>query len=79
MFRWWFYLLVFDFIVLMWCGAQPATGIYRDIALAGTTYWFAYFLVILPILGLIEKPLPVPDTIEQDFNNHYASDTPPAE
>jgi len=79
MFRWWFYLLVVDFIVLMWCGAQPAEPPYSTIALIGSTYWFAYFLVILPILGVIEKPLPQPKTIEEDFNNHYPSAKTPAE
>ncbi|MCC5961066.1 MAG: cytochrome b N-terminal domain-containing protein [Rhodobacteraceae bacterium] len=67
MFKWWFWLLVVDFFVLMWAGAMPAEGIYTDIALIGTAYWFAYFLVILPILGVIEKPLPQPETIEADF------------
>jgi ubiquinol-cytochrome c reductase cytochrome c1 subunit len=33
---------------------------YAAIALIGAAYWFAYFLVILPILGVIEKPLPSP-------------------
>jgi quinol-cytochrome oxidoreductase complex cytochrome b subunit len=28
-----------------------------------TAYYFAYFLLVLPILGLVEKPLPVPDSI----------------
>ena len=28
-----------------------------------TAYYFAYFLVILPVLGLTEKTLPVPDSI----------------
>ncbi|MGR3662765.1 MAG: cytochrome b [Paracoccaceae bacterium] len=79
MFRWWYYLLVIDFIVLMWCGAQPAEGIYGIIALIGATYWFGYFLVILPILGVIEKPLTPPKTIEEDFNNHYPSSKTPAE
>jgi len=79
MFRWWFYLLVIDFVVLMWCGAQPAEPPYSIIALIGATYWFAYFLVILPILGVIEKPLPLPETIEEDFNNHYPSAKTPAE
>jgi ubiquinol-cytochrome c reductase cytochrome b subunit len=46
-------------------------GIYPYIALIGSTYWFAYFLVILPLLGVIEKPLPQPATIEEDFNAHY--------
>jgi quinol-cytochrome oxidoreductase complex cytochrome b subunit len=26
-------------------------------------YYFAYFLVITPVLGLAEKPLPVPDSL----------------
>ncbi|MCH8467478.1 MAG: cytochrome b N-terminal domain-containing protein [Roseinatronobacter sp.] len=69
MFKWWFWLLVIDFFVLMWAGAMPAEGIYTTIALIGTAYWFGYFLVILPILGVIEKPLPQPATIEEDFKN----------
>jgi len=28
-----------------------------------TFYYFAYFLAILPILGLVEKPLKRPDSI----------------
>ncbi len=71
MFKWWFWLLVIDFFVLMWVGSQPAEGIYGTISLIATTYWFAYFLVILPLLGVIEKPLPQPETIEDDFNAHY--------
>ncbi|NBB99205.1 MAG: cytochrome b [Alphaproteobacteria bacterium] len=67
MFKWWFWLLVVDFFVLMWAGAMPAEGIYSTISLIGTAYWFGYFLVILPILGVIEKPLPQPATIEEDF------------
>jgi len=71
-FKWWFYLLVIDFIVLMWVGAMPAEGIYPYIALMGSAYWFAYFLVILPLLGVIEKPLPQAATIEEDFRAHAA-------
>ncbi|MEL7091464.1 MAG: cytochrome b, partial [Pseudomonadota bacterium] len=71
MFKWWFWLLVVDFFVLMWVGAMPAEGIYPYIALIGSTYWFAYFLVILPLLGVIEKPDPQPATIEEDFAAKY--------
>jgi len=67
MFKWYFWLLVVDFFVLMWAGAMPAEGIYTTISLIGTTYWFAYFLVILPLLGVIEKPTTPPATIEADF------------
>jgi len=74
MFKWWFYLLLVDFMVLMWVGAMPAEGIYPYIALLGSAYWFAYFLVILPLLGVIEKPMPPVGTIEEDFNAHYGKD-----
>jgi ubiquinol-cytochrome c reductase cytochrome b subunit len=75
MFKWWFWLFVVDFFVLMWVGRPPAEGIYPYIALIGSAYWFAYFLVILPLLGVIEKPLPQPATIEEDFKSTTASPT----
>ena len=60
-------------------GAQPAEGIYPYIALAGAAYWFAYFLVILPILGVVERPEPMPASIEEDFDAHYGPAAHPAE
>lgn len=72
MFRWWFVLLVLDFIVLTWAGGRPAEGIYAIIALAGSAYWFAYFLIILPLLGVLEKPDPLPHSIEEDFERMHA-------
>jgi ubiquinol-cytochrome c reductase cytochrome b subunit len=71
MFKWWFALLVVDFIVLMWVGAQEAKFPYDWISLIASAYWFAYFLIILPLLGVIEKPLSQPETIEDDFKEHY--------
>jgi ubiquinol-cytochrome c reductase cytochrome b subunit len=43
-------------------------------------YYFAYFLVITPILGLVEKPLPIPDTISSPVLSHpaHAPDGTPA-
>ncbi|QIE56434.1 cytochrome b [Pikeienuella piscinae] len=71
MFRWAFVVLVIDFLVLMWAGGQPAEGIVPLLSLIGTVYWFGYFLVILPVLGITEKPNPQPATIEADFDAHY--------
>jgi ubiquinol-cytochrome c reductase cytochrome b subunit len=71
MFKWWFGILVADFIFLMWLGARPAEEPYATFSLIGATYWFAYFLVILPLLGVIEKPSAPPATIEDDFNAKY--------
>ena len=78
-FKWWFWILAVDFVVLTWAGAMPAEGIYPYIALAGSAYWFAYFLVILPLLGVMERPAPIPNTIEEDWNAHYERLTTPAE
>ena len=72
-FKKWFWLLVADFVLLTWVGAMPAEEPYATISLIASTYWFAYFLVILPLLGATEKPEPMPATIEEDFNSHYGN------
>ena len=71
MFKWWFWLLVVDFFVLMWVGARDTDFPHDVISLIASAYWFGYFLVILPLLGVIEKPLARPATIEEDFDAHY--------
>jgi ubiquinol-cytochrome c reductase cytochrome b subunit len=71
-FKIWFWLLVVDFFVLMWAGAQPAEGLIPTVSLIGTIYWFAYFLVILPVLGLMETPDRQPATIEEDYETKMA-------
>ncbi|WP_424928730.1 cytochrome b [Amaricoccus tamworthensis] len=70
-FKVWFWILVFDFFLLMWCGAMPAEQPFVIISQIGTLYWFSYFLIILPLLGLFERPLEQPETIEADFKAHY--------
>ncbi len=69
--KWFFALLVVDFFVLMWAGARPAEEPYASISLVATAYWFSYFLIVLPLLGVFERPLDVPVTIEEDFRTHY--------
>ena len=72
-FKAWFWLLVIDFVVLTWVGAQAPNELNSWISLIASAYWFGYFLVILPLLGILEKPLPQPATIEDDFKSHYAN------
>jgi len=73
MFKWWFAILVVDFVVLMWCGSQVPSTLTSWIGLVASTYWFGYFFVVLPLLGVLEKPLLQPATIEEDFKSHYAN------
>lgn len=70
-FKWFFWLLIVDFFVLMWAGSQPATNTVATISLLGTLYWYAYFLAVLPLLGITEKPLPQPATIEEAFDAEH--------
>jgi ubiquinol-cytochrome c reductase cytochrome b subunit len=35
------------------------------IGLVGTAYYFFHFLILLPILGKIETPLPLPTSISE--------------
>ncbi len=60
-----FILLVIAFGVLMWVGGAVAEEPYITIGRVATIYYFAYFLVILPVLGMVEKPNPLPVSISQ--------------
>ena len=60
-----FGLLIFFTIVLFICGGAPAEEPYVMISQVASAYYFAYFLIILPLLSRIEKPLPLPNSITE--------------
>ena len=60
-----YWILVVDVLVLGYVGAMPAEGLYLLIARVGTVYYFAHFLIILPVLGMKEKTLPLPLSITE--------------
>src|SRR3712207_8083912 len=43
--------------------SRSPEGIYVAIARVATAYYFMYFLMILPLLGRLERPLPLPESI----------------
>ena len=47
------------------CGAHKPEGIYVVIGRVATAYYFLHFLVILPLLGFLERPLPLPESISR--------------
>jgi ubiquinol-cytochrome c reductase cytochrome b subunit len=65
LFRQFFWLLVIDCLVLGYCGSQPPEGVYIPIARVATAYYFAHFLIILPLLARIERPRPLPTSISE--------------
>ncbi len=58
-----FWILVADVIFLGFLGSKPAEGVYVTLAFLGTLYYFAHFLVIMPLLGVLETPKPLPSSI----------------
>ena len=62
-FRKFFWLLVIDCFVLGYVGANPPEGWFVITGQIATFYYFFHFLILLPVLGLIERPLPLPQSI----------------
>jgi ubiquinol-cytochrome c reductase cytochrome b/c1 subunit len=62
-YKWFMLVLVVDVIVLGWCGANPPAGFFIPLSQLATVYYFFHFLILLPILGKIERPLPLPPSI----------------
>src|SRR5215813_8830053 len=62
-YKWFMFVLVIDVIILGWCGANPPAGFFIPLSQLATVYYFFHFLILLPILGKIERPLPLPPSI----------------
>jgi ubiquinol-cytochrome c reductase cytochrome b/c1 subunit len=63
LYRQFFWAFVLVCIGLGWLGSKPAEGGYVIAARIFTAYYFAHFLIILPLLGRYETPKPVPSSI----------------
>ena len=66
-----FFLFFVIFCLLLgYLGAKPPEGIYLLLSRVSTIYYFAFFLVIMPILSRIEKPSPMPIGISNPAINN---------
>ena len=61
----WFILFVIDCCFLGYLGAQLPEGWYVTASQIATAYYFTFFLIILPLLGLFEKTKPLPKSIAE--------------
>ncbi len=71
--KWFFIIFVIACFVLGWCGAHAPSDIaipigengmtFKTVSRIATLYYFGFFLLILPIMGWIEKTKPVPESI----------------
>ena len=62
-YKWFFWLLRITCLALGYLGAKPAEGVYVIWARIFTVYYFAHFLVVMPIVGMIETPTEMPRSI----------------
>ena len=58
-----FWLLLVDAVILGYVGSQPVSDKLVTVGQLATAYYFIHFLVILPLLGKIEKTRPLPVSI----------------
>jgi len=84
--RWFFFAFILVTLTLGWCGSKEPANVVLKLGTApngdptGVTvttfsqflaiYYYAYFLVVLPLLGLTEKTLSPPDTISTPVLSH---------
>ncbi len=64
-YRYMFWIFFAVCVGLGWLGSKPAEGAYVIIARLFTFYYFAHFLIILPLLGAFEKTKPLPNSISE--------------
>ncbi|MBC6444337.1 MAG: cytochrome b N-terminal domain-containing protein [Alphaproteobacteria bacterium GM202ARS2] len=63
LYRQFFFIFVAVVFILGWCGSNPPQGVYVVIARWATVYYFAFFLVIMPLLSRFEKGRSPPESI----------------
>jgi len=79
MFRMFFWILIVDVLVLGYCGGRPAEEPWVMISQVATIYYFAHFLMILPILSAVERTLPLPNSITESVLHGERQEAAPAE
>jgi len=66
-----FWVFVADGLILGYVGGKPAEEPYVIISQLATAYYFAHFLIILPLVSALEKTLPLPNSIAESVLAKY--------
>ena len=67
-FRQFFWLFFIDCLILGWVGANSPDAVFHGVPFlwigqAATAYYFAHLLIIIPLIGILEKPKTLPESI----------------
>jgi len=57
LFKFCFWLFLADFIILTWVGQKPVRDNFILLGQLATFYYFTFFLVLIPTIGLLESKL----------------------
>ena len=69
-YKWFLLLFVADLILLGFAGAKPAEGAWLAIGRVATLWYFIHFLIVMPLVGKLERPLPLPTSIRDAVLKH---------
>lgn len=50
-----YWFLVADFVILGWIGQKPVESPYVEVGMVGTAFYFIFLLILVPVIGLVEK------------------------
>jgi ubiquinol-cytochrome c reductase cytochrome b subunit len=64
-YRQFYWIFLLTAVGLGYLGSQPPEGGYVVAARILTVYYFAHFLIVMPLLGLLERPRPLPTSITE--------------
>jgi quinol-cytochrome oxidoreductase complex cytochrome b subunit len=56
-------LLPLDLIALGYVGSQPPAGFVVTLGQIATAYYYIHFLILMPLIGKLETPRPLPISI----------------
>jgi ubiquinol-cytochrome c reductase cytochrome b/c1 subunit len=65
LYKWFFWLFIITTISLGYLGSKPPEGSYVAWARVFTAYYFLHFLVVMPIVGVLETPSKMPRSITE--------------
>jgi ubiquinol-cytochrome c reductase cytochrome b/c1 subunit len=62
-YKWMFWMFVANCLLLGYVGAKPPEGIFVILGQAATALYFAFFIIVMPLLSFLERPKPLPASI----------------
>ncbi|MGH7085587.1 MAG: cytochrome b, partial [Acetobacteraceae bacterium] len=63
--RWLWVLWVIDVFVLGYVGANKPVEPFILIGRIATVWYYIHMLILLPVVGMLERPLPLPESISK--------------